>query len=254
MTDFSLHGKTALVTGASGGLGLHFAHVLAENGARVVVAARRDDKITKAADDIRSNGGDALAVVMDVSDENSVNQAFATVENEFGAVDIIVNNAGIATNGAAVDVSLDDFRRVMATNVDGAFLVSRRAADTWIKEKKAGNIINIGSILGIRTAGGVLPYAVSKSGLHQMTKVLALEWARHRIRVNAIAPGYIETDINRDYLNSLEGEKLIKRIPVRRPGDMADLDGPLLLLASDLSLYMTGSVVAVDGGHLVNTL
>jgi len=254
MIDFSLQGKKALVTGASGGLGLHFANVLSENGATVVLAARREDKIMSAANNINSNGGTAFAVELDVTDENSIDQAFTYVENKVGIIDVIVNNAGIATNGAAVDVTLGDWNRVMAANLDGAFLVSRRAARTLIIENRSGSIINIGSILGTRTAGGVLPYTVSKAGLHHMTKVLALEWARYNIRVNAITPGYIETDINRDYLNSHEGQKLIKRIPHRRPGEMDDLDGPLLLLASDQSLYMTGSIIAVDGGHLVSTL
>jgi len=254
MTDFSLSGKVALVTGASGGLGLHFAEVLAANGATVILAARREDKIEKAAQVINSNGGTALAVALDVTDETSIDRAFSYVENERGVIDVIVNNAGIATNGAAIDVTLDDWRRVMATNLDGAFLVSRRAARSLIDEHRPASIINIGSILGARTAGAVLPYTVSKAGLHHMTKVLALEWARYNIRVNAITPGYIETDINRDYLNSPEGQKLIKRIPSRRPGKMDDLDGPLLLLASDQSLYMTGSIIAIDGGHLVSTL
>lgn len=255
MTDpFALAGHVALVTGASSGLGAHFARVLAGAGARVAVAARRVDKLAAIAASAAVKNTKITAVAMDVTDAKSVAHAFAAAENALGTVTVVVNNAGLVVAKPALDQSEADWDSVIDTNLKGAWLLAQEAARRMVAAKKNGTIINIASVLGVRVAGGVAPYAVSKAGLIQMTKALALEWARHGIRVNALAPGYIETDLNRDFLNSDAGQAMMKRIPQRRFGRVEDLDGPLLLLASDASRYMTGAVVAVDGGHLVSSL
>ena len=239
-----LSGKRALVTGASGGLGRHFAEVLAANGAEVLLAARRTVAL---ADAVREIGEKAQAIALDVTDTTSVEAAFAQV----GRIDILVNNAGVTMTKRALEVEDPEWDRVLDTNLTGAWRVARAAVDAM---GDGGSLINIASILGLRVSGGVLPYSVSKAGVVQMTKALALEWARLGIRVNALAPGYIETDINRDFFETEAGQALIKRIPQRRLGRMRDLDGPLLLLASDASRFMTGTVVEVDGGHLISGL
>ena len=251
---FSLDGKIALVTGASGGLGRHFAQVLAAAGARVCAAARRMDKLTETVAEIEAAGGRAFGVDMDVTDKDSVSAAFGLIEEQAGPVTVVVNNAGIAGSKLALDLEEGDWDRVLDTNLKGAWTVAQVAAKRMAEAETGGVIVNIASVLGLRVSKGVVPYAVSKAGLIQMTKALALEWARHGIRVNALAPGYVETDLTRDYLATEAGRTLMTRIPQRRPAEMAELDGPLLLLASDASSYMTGSVVAVDGGHLVSSL
>ncbi len=251
---FSLDGKIALVTGASGGLGRHFAQVLAAAGAGVCVAARRMDKVTETVAGIESSGGRAFGVEMDVTDSGSVDAAFSVIEGHAGPVTVVINNAGIASGKMALDLDESEWDRVLDTNLKGAWTVAQAAARRMAGAETGGVIVNIASVLGLGVSKGVMPYAVSKAGLVQMTKALALEWARHGIRVNALAPGYVETDLNRDYLAGEDGQKQVKRIPQRRPAEMAELDGPLLLLASDASSYMTGSVVAVDGGHLVSSL
>ncbi|WP_159718226.1 SDR family NAD(P)-dependent oxidoreductase [Geminicoccus flavidas] len=247
---FDMSGKVALVTGASGGLGRHFAQVLALAGAEVVLAARRQDALTEAAAAIRSAGGRVRKVGLDVTDAGWVDQAF----QEAGPVDVLVNNSGVATTVTAIEMDEADWDRIVDTNLKGAWLVSRAFARQAVAAKREGAIVNIASILGLRVAGLVSAYAASKAGLIQLTQAMALELARHRIRVNALAPGYIETDINRDFFATERGKALIARIPQRRLGQQEDLDGPLLLLASDASRFMTGSVVAVDGGHLVSSL
>jgi NAD(P)-dependent dehydrogenase (short-subunit alcohol dehydrogenase family) len=255
MTDlFGLNARHALVTGASSGLGRHFAGVLAAAGAQVSVAARREAALATTVDSIRASGGQAHAVRMDVTDAASVEQAFAAAEAEFGPVGIVINNAGVTGTRPALDMTDDDWSSVIDTNLKGSWVVARHAARQMIHHGQGGSIVNIASILGLRVAGGVAPYAISKAGVVQMTKVLALEWARHKIRVNALAPGYIETDLNDAFFASDAGKALIRRIPQRRLGEARELDGALLLLASDAGSYMTGSVIAVDGGHLVSGL
>jgi NAD(P)-dependent dehydrogenase (short-subunit alcohol dehydrogenase family) len=255
MTDlFDLTGRTALVTGASGGLGRHFATTRARAGATVAVAARRQDKVAEVADEIVAAGGKALAVALDVVSRESVAAAFEEVEQKAGTVTVVVNNAGIAGRGPALDMPEDVYDKVMETNLKGVWNVAQEAARRMVKADASGSIVNIASILGVRIAKGLLPYAVSKAAVVQMTKVLALEWAPHKIRVNAIAPGYVVTDINRDFLKSPAGQAIIDRIPQQRTGDMRDLEGPLLLLASDAGAYMTGTIVPVDGGHLVTSV
>ena len=251
---FGLNARHALVTGASSGLGRHFAGVLAAAGARVSVAARRQEALAQTVETLRATGAEAQSLRMDVTDAASVEQALAQAEAGFGPVDILVNNAGVTGTRAAIDVSETDWSSVIDTNLTGSWKVAQHTARRMIQHGNGGSIINIASILGLRVAGGVAPYAVSKAALVQMTKALALEWARHKIRVNAIAPGYIETDLNQDFFASDAGKALIRRIPQRRLGEARELDGALLLLASDAGSYMTGSVIAVDGGHLVSGL
>ena len=256
MTDnrFDVRGKVALVTGASSGLGENFARVLAAAGATVVVAARRTERLAALVADIERAGGKAVAVAMDVSDAASVTAGIAAVVKSASVPDIVVNNAGIAQAKPSLELTEDDWRGVMDTNLDGAWRVAQGAARAMIAAGKGGSIINIASVLGLRVASQLLAYATAKAALVQMTQALALEWARYGIRVNAIAPGYIETDMNRDVLRSEAGQALIKRVPQRRIGEPGHLDGALLLLASDASSYMTGAVVVVDGGHLVSSL
>ena len=251
---FGLSARHALVTGASSGLGRHFAGVLAAAGAKVTVAARREAALAETVASIRDHGTQAQAVRMDVTSASSVEQAFADAEAQLGPVAIVINNAGVTMTRAALDVAESDWDSVIGTNLKGAWLVAQHAARRMIHHETGGSIVNIASILGLRVAGGVTPYAISKAGVVQMTKALALEWARHRIRVNALAPGYIETDLNDAFFGSDAGKALIRRIPQRRLGEARELDGPLLLLASDAGSYMTGGVIAVDGGHLVSGL
>jgi len=248
---FDLSGRTALVTGASSGLGRHFAALLARHGASVVIAARRVDALEALRDEIAGSGGSARVLALDVADGDAVHSAIGGLG---AAPDILINNAGLSGEGAALELSEEGWDRVLDTNLKGAFLVAQAVARGLREAERPGSIVNIASILGLRVGGGVSAYAASKAGLVQLTKALALEWARHRIRVNALCPGYVETDINRDFFASDAGQALIRRIPQRRLGTMSDLDAPLLLLASDAGSYITGATLAVDGGHLVSSL
>jgi NAD(P)-dependent dehydrogenase (short-subunit alcohol dehydrogenase family) len=254
MADFGLSGQVALVTGASGDLGRHFASVLAEAGAAVVLMARRGDLVAAEAEALRARGLKASAVTGDITLPKGINAAFAAAENEVGPISLLINNAGISLTTPSIDLPDSDWDAVIDTNLKGAWLASQEAARRWVAAKRPGNIINIASILGQRVASQSLPYAVSKAGLIQMTRALSLEWARHNIRVNALAPGYIRTALNDEFFGTEAGAALIKRIPQRRLGTPQDLDGPLLLLASDASRYMTGTVLTVDGGHLNSSL
>ena len=251
---FSLVGKIALVTGASGGLGKHFAEILAGAGATVAVGARRAEKVKEVVSGITATGGKAIAVNLDISDRASIIGAFNEIQEKVGTVNICVNNAGISGRDSALDTSDDGWDEVFSTNLKGTWMVTQETTKRLVAKNIGGSIINIASILGERVMPGVLTYTVSKAGVVQLTKALALEWARHNIRINAIAPGYVETDLNRALLQSDMGKKIIQRIPQRRTGELSDLDGPLLLLASDASAFMTGVILPVDGGHLVNSL
>ena len=246
--------KTALVTGASSGLGRHFARMLARHGGRIAVAARRIDALESLTDAIRQDGGEAFAVPLDVADERSIHAAVTTIEREFGGIDILVNNAGVAGAKAAMSQSGDEWDAVLDTNLKGAFLMATAVARAMVAGGRGGSIVNIASIVGIRPAGHLAAYAASKAALIHLTHALALEWARHGIRVNALAPGYFRTEMNEGLWETDAGKAMIGRIPQRRLGELADLDGPLLLLASDAGRYMTGAVIPVDGGHLVSPL
>lgn len=261
MTDaidrFRLGGHVALVTGASSGLGRHFARTLAQAGATLVVAARRADRLGELVAELRATGREAVALAMDVTDAASVKAAFDALAAQGLVADILVNNAGVAVSRPLLDQTEADWDGVLDTNLKGAWLVAQEAARRLVAARPGGlpgSIVNIASITGERVAGGVAPYCASKAGLIHLTKALALELARHGIRVNALAPGYISTELNRDFLASSAGEKLRARIPQQRFGRVEDLDGPLLLLASEAGSFVTGSVLAVDGGHLVSSL
>lgn len=245
-----LNGKMALVTGASGGLGRHFARLLARHGVHVTLAARREDALKETKREIAAAGGAAAVVEIDVADAVSVAAALGRVGHGF---DILVNNAGVSIPGRALDMDEHDWDKVLDTNLKGAFLVAQ-AVGRNMQGSGGGAIVNIASILGLRVAGEVAAYTASKAALVQLTKALALEWARHRIRVNALCPGYIETDLNQGFFASDAGQALIRRIPQRRLGKLEDLDLPLLLLCSAAGSYITGATLAVDGGHLVSSL
>lgn len=244
-----LSGRVALVTGASSGLGWHFARTLAGAGARVAIAARRSDKLEALADELAKVEGRALPLRMDVTDGAAIAEAFAHAETELGTPDIIVNNAGVTLDQPSLEQSEEDWDRVVDTDLKGAWLVACEAARRLIAAEKGGSLINVASILGMRGSARVAAYAAAKAGLINLTTSLAAEWARYDIRVNALCPGYIVTDLNRDFLEGPGGDRLRKRVPQRRFGRMQDLDGPLLLLASDASRWMTGSALVVDGGQ-----
>jgi 3-oxoacyl-[acyl-carrier protein] reductase len=246
---FDLAGKVALVTGASSGLGARFAEILAANGAAVVLVARRADRLDAVKSRIEKSGGRAIAVEADVRDRAAMQAAFDAAENAFGTVTILVNNAGIVHSGRAVDLAEEDWRRVLATNLDAVFYWAQEAARRMLAAGTGGAIVNIASVLGFSPDKGVAAYATAKAGVVQLTKALALELSFKGIRVNAIAPGWIVTEINRDYLAG-PGAAMKRQIPMGRFGDVGDLDGPLLLLVSDAGRYMTGATIVADGGQL----
>ena len=251
---FDLTGKVALVTGASSGLGVHFARTLAAAGASVAIAARRADRLTSLQAELQKEGAKVAAVELDVQSGDSITAAFAAAERALGPIDIVVNNAGISIVKPALEMPVEDWDAVVNTNLRGAWLVAQTAGKRWLMGRRPGVIVNIASILGLRTIGQVAPYNASKAGLIHLTRALAMEWARHDIRVNAICPGYIETEMNSDFWKTPAGLRLIDRIPQRRIGKPEHLDGALLLLASEAGAFMTGSVLTVDGGHTVSSL
>ena len=248
---FDLSGKVALITGASSGLGLHFAKLLAENGAAVVLVARRQDRLDALAAAIEQSGGRAIAVQADVSAQADLVRAYDAAERAFGTVDILVNNAGVVHAHRVVDLPQEEWRRVLAIDLDAVFLWSQEAARRLLAAGKSGSIINISSIAGFAVTKGVAAYSVAKAGVVQFTKALALEVAAKGIRVNSIAPGWIVTDLNRDYLLSERGAAVLRGIPRGKFGEAGDLDGALLLLASEAGRHMTGTTIVVDGGELI---
>jgi NAD(P)-dependent dehydrogenase (short-subunit alcohol dehydrogenase family) len=247
----SLAGKTVLVTGASSGLGRHFARVLAGAGAGVVLAARRIERLQQLEQEIRTSGGRAWAAPLDVTDPASVVRAFDAAEAAVGPVTILVNNAGVPSGSFFAKTSEEEWRNVMAVNLDGVFRVGQEAARRMIAHGTGGSIVNIASILGFGAIKSLSAYAASKAAVVSLTKSMALELARERIRVNAIAPGYVSTELNGSFLASEAGRRFLSRVPMGRAGELAELDGPLLLLASNAGAFMTGSVITVDGGHLL---
>jgi NAD(P)-dependent dehydrogenase (short-subunit alcohol dehydrogenase family) len=248
---FDLHGKVALVTGASSGLGLRFAQCLAENGAAVALVARRADRLKTLAAQIEKAGGKAIPIEADVRDRAAMAQAFDAAEALLGPVTILVNNAGVAHSGRAVELPEDEWRRVLSVNLDAVFFCAQEAARRMLAAGKTGAIVNIASVLGLGVGKGAVAYATAKAGVIQLTKAMALELAFKGIRVNAIAPGWFVTDLNREYLEGEAGAKLKREIPIGRFGEEGDLDGPLLLLASDAGRFVTGATIVADGGQIV---
>jgi NAD(P)-dependent dehydrogenase (short-subunit alcohol dehydrogenase family) len=252
MSDlFDLGKEIILVTGASQGLGRQFARVLSAHGAAVALAARQTDKLAALEAELRGKGGRAVAVAMDVTDAASIAKALDTTEAALGPVSVLINNAGIAIEKPAVEQTEADWDAVIGANLKGAYFVATEVARRMIARKTGGNMVNIASVLGFGVMKAVSPYTISKAGLIQATKALALELAPSNIRVNALAPGYIDTEMNHAFWATPAGEKLTRRIAQRRVGIESDLDGAIMLLASSASRYMTGSVITVDGGFLL---
>jgi len=248
---FSLKGRVALVTGASSGLGVQFAKALADNGAAVALVARRADRLKSLKDEIEGKGGRAVAIEADVTDHAAIARAFDAAEKAFGTVTILVNNAGIAHGGRAVEMPPEEWRKVLSTNLDAVFFWAQEAARRLLAAKKQGAIVNIASVLGLAVSKGAVAYAAAKAGVVQVTKALAVELAFKGVSVNAIAPGWFVTEMNDDYLSSEAGAAIKREIPMGRFGNPGDLDGALLLLVSDAGSYITGATVVVDGGQVV---
>jgi 3-oxoacyl-[acyl-carrier protein] reductase len=249
---FNLEGRIALITGASSGLGERFAEVAAANGASVVLAARREDRLKEIVARIEKSGGKAAYVACDVTDDASVAKAFDAAEERFGTVDLFVANAGMARLGKVIEMPEDEYRKLMALDMDAVFFNSREAAKRMIAANKPGAIITTASIAAFIVERNIVAYNMAKAAVMQFTKGFALEIARKNIRVNAIAPGYVVTDINRDFLLSPKGKAAEEKLPMQRYGQLDDLDGVFLLLASNASRWMTGSTIVIDGGHILN--
>jgi 3-oxoacyl-[acyl-carrier protein] reductase len=248
---FDLKGRVALVTGASSGLGVRFSEVLAEAGAAVVLVARRADRLAAVQSRIAAGGGRAIAIAADVLDRKAMTRAFDTAENAFGTVGILVNNAGVAHADRAIELTEEEWRRVVGTNLDAVFFWAQEGARRMLAAGTGGAIVNVASVLGFGVSKGTAAYAVAKAGVVQLTKALGLELAFKGIRVNAIAPGWIVTDINREFLAGAQGAAIKREIPVGRFGEERDLDGALLLLASDAGRFIAGTTIVVDGGQMV---
>ena len=243
--------KVALVTGASSGLGRHFALTLAKAGARVAVVARRKDRLNDLVAEIETFGGTAIAFELDVIDRSHFDAVLDLIEKDLGAVEILINNAGIAVEGNTLEMVDDDLDNILDVNTKALWLLAKRVSDRLVKNGKSGSIINIASILGLNVSPGLSLYAISKAAVVQMTKALAADLWRYNIRVNAICPGYFKTEINSDFFDSDAGQKAISKMPPRRLGEYEELSGLLLLLASDASSFMTGTAIPIDGGHSV---
>ncbi len=251
LPSFDLSGQVALVTGASSGIGRHLALLLAAAGAKVALAARRTDRLAEAAREIEANGGNCLPIALDVTRADSVAAVVAAAEQALGPLSLLVNNAGVVVSKPALEHSEEDWDYVIDTDLKGAWLMAREFASHLVDRRRPGRIVNIASVLGSRTTAWVPSYCAAKAGLIHLTHALAMELARHGILVNALAPGYVDTDFAREFLASEAGKKLTARIPLRRIGQPDDLDGAMLLLASPAGAYITGAVIAVDGGHAV---
>jgi len=249
LPSFSVAGEIAIVTGASSGIGRRFAEVLAAAGAKVALVARREDRLVELAREIAERGGTALPIACDVTRRDSIAAAIAKAESKLGPLSVLVNNAGVVVSKPLFEHTEEDWDYVVDTNLKGAWLAAREFAHHLVELKRPGRIINISSVLASRTIGRVPAYCAAKAGLTHLTHILAMELARYGILVNAIAPGYVETDFNRAFFQTEAGTALINRIPLKRLGQSPDLDGALLFLASPASAYVTGAVLAVDGGH-----
>lgn len=251
---FGLTGKVALITGGGTGIGREAAIALARSGAKVAVVGRRIDKLEESVAAIKAAGGQAMATAMDVSDPASIHSGLDAIQAELGVVDILINNAGVESEHTLAQTDETEWDRVLGVNLVGPWRLAKELLETWSKLSRGGNIINIGSITGLAPQKGLATYAISKAAILHMTKIMALEWARYGVRINAIAPGYYRTDMSADFLDSPSGQKLIKNIPMRRPGELSELVGAMVYLASDASSYMSGATLVIDGGHLVRSL
>lgn len=254
LSVFDVTGRVVLITGASSGFGRHFADVLAQSGAKVVLAARRTELVETARDEIIAAGGQAMAVSMDVTSSTSIASALDEVQAHFGVATIIINNAGITIPKPLLDLSDDDWENVVATNLNGVAFVTREAARRMIAADVGGSVINIASILAVRVQHMLSNYAAAKAGVVQFTKTAALELASYNIRVNAICPGYFATEMIREWLKTEDAQTRVERIPQRRVGELHEMNGTLLLLASDASSHMTGAEIVIDGGHVLSEL
>jgi NAD(P)-dependent dehydrogenase (short-subunit alcohol dehydrogenase family) len=248
---FDLTGKVAIVTGASSGLGRRFALTLARAGAKVAVAARRTDRLTDLAREIEGFDGRAVPIPLDVTDASSVSGVVAAAETELGPIGVLVNNAGTVVAKPLLEHDEADWDRVIDTNLKGVWLMAQEVARHMVRLGHGGSIINIASILGFATQPHLPSYCASKAAVIHLTRAMAAELAPQKIRVNAIAPGFFESEMTQDYLASGAGKAMTARIPWGRTGAAAELDGVLLLLASDASSYMTGAVLTVDGGQTI---
>ncbi len=251
---FDVQGKTALVTGASSGFGAHFSKLLAAHGAKTVLAARRMDRLQDLVQDIRSKGGEAAAVSLDVTSAASVAAAFEAAEATFGPVTIVSNNAGVADSKWAVDIDEASWDFVVDTNLKGAWLVMKEAGTRMISAGTGGSIVNTASILGLRAARAISSYSASKAGVISLTESLALEWSRHGIRVNALCPGYFVTELNAEFFDTEEGQRYLKNTPAGRSGNIEELSAPFMLLASDAGSFINGTFFPVDGAHHIGNM
>ena len=247
--DKPLAGRVALITGASAGLGKHFARFLSGQGAQTVLAARRIEKLEETAGPIRAAGGVAHCITLDVMESSQIQIAFDKAEDAFGRVDILINNSGIAVAGKLPNISEDDWEAVIGTNLKGAWMMAQEAARRMIAAEKQGSIVNLASVLAFRTQKALSTYSISKAAVAQMTRAMAAELAPHGIRVNALAPGYIATDMNSKFLYSKRGQEMMSQVPLGRYGEMEELNECLMMLAGDKSKYLTGAVIPIDGGH-----
>jgi len=254
MTEFDMSGKVAMVTGASSGFGVHFAKILAQRGAKVVVAARRVDRLESLVNEINASGGEALAVAMDVTNSDSIVSAFDQGEAAFGTISVVANNAGVAEVKSALKIDESGWDKMIDTNLKGVWIVAQEAAKRMIAAGVGGAIVNTASILGLRVAFGQSSYSASKAAVIQLTKSLSLEWAGKGIRVNALCPGYFLTEMTAPAFASPEAQAYLNSSPARRPGEMDEMTGPFLLLASEAGSYLHGVALPVDGGQSIGNM
>ncbi|MDG0971205.1 MAG: glucose 1-dehydrogenase [Porticoccaceae bacterium] len=253
-TEFDMSGKVAMVTGASSGFGVHFAKILAARGAKVVVAARRVERLEALVAEIVADGGEAVAVAMDVTDSGSIITAFDQAEAAFGTVTMLANNAGVAEVRAALKIDEDSWDRMIDTNLKGVWIAGQQAAKRMIEAGVSGSIVNTASILGLRVSFGQSSYSASKAAVIQLTKSMALEWAGKGVRVNALCPGYFLTEMTQDAFESPEAQAFLSSSPAGRPGEMDEMTAPFLLLASDAGSYLHGVALPVDGGQSIGRM
>jgi NAD(P)-dependent dehydrogenase (short-subunit alcohol dehydrogenase family) len=251
-----LSGRVALVTGASSGLGAQFARTLSKAGAAVVLAARRIERLKALRAEIEAEGGDAHVVALDVTDHDGIKAAVAHAETEMGSIDILVNNSGVSVANKLLEVEPDDYDYIMNTNTRGAFFVAQEVAKRMIARARGaapgtftgGRIVNVASMAGLKVLGQLGVYSMSKAAVVHMTRAMALEWGRYGINVNALCPGYIDTEINHHHWQTDNGQKLIAMLPRRRVGAPQDLDTALVMLCANESHFVNGAVLAADDG------